>query len=374
MLPAIGVIFMYLAAAVSLVAGSLYLHGVQPVLLYVILVLGAIVGLVYLYQRVQKERRPRQPDIKVTTTRDLWIGVTCTLICGILWAISFVSLSVAAARVDIFEINIIVLGSSTIFLYVAFLISKFRSREDGEPGYIRPNWAGVATWVVVIGNLASFVLFIAALYYISASQTLTLQKTNPLLIAIGTWIFLKKIPSFKTFAVAMLVVLGTTLIMLDDQFQLKFQSEIIGSLLALAAGASFAAFSVGLDGIEESKSTLTTRLAFMTVVFCLSFFGIIAIAYFMGHVPSYDTESLNILLFNGLRVAIVYMFYYEAVRRIGALLTSILLAIGVPLTMVVDFLWLDREPGPGLVLGAVAILAGGLALWYDQWPRVRRQS
>lgn len=83
---------------------------------------------------------------------------------------------------------------------------------------------------------------------------------------------------------------------------------------------------------------------------------------------------LIFLLLNGLRVAVVYALYYAAVKRLGALFASVLVAIEVPLTMLWDWLLLNRTPSSRLVWGSAALLLGAIILALEKSPESSQQS
>jgi drug/metabolite transporter (DMT)-like permease len=143
-------------------------------------------------------------------------------------------------------------------------------------------------------------------------------------------------------------------------------TEIKGSIYAIVAGASFAAFSVGIEAIEQEGSGLAGRLRFLAIVFFLGYVGMVTIAYIERRVAVFDTEALIILGANGARIAIVYALFQAAIRRIGALLASVIVALEVPFTMLGDWLFLGRVPSVRLIWGATAILLGAITL---AWQR-----
>ena len=78
---------------------------------------------------------------------------------------------------------------------------------------------------------------------------------------------------------------------------------------------------------------------------------------------------MAILLLNGLRAAVVYALYQAAVRRIGALRVSVLVALEVPFTMFWDSAWLGRVPATRLIWGSLTILSAALTLGWDSSAR-----
>lgn len=299
------------------------------------------------------------------TLRDYIFGIVYAVLCAVLWSVSYVSLSYVTARVNPVEVNAIVLGSATIFLFLGFWIARFM-QADSDPAPIPISWRTWKPWLIALANLLSFILFVYALRFVSASQTITLSKINPLFIALFSWVLFKQRPPASTISAAFLVVLGTVLITANERFTFDVTTEVIGSFLAILAGLGFALFSVGLEQIERRHSSRSERLLFLAVVFFLSYVGIVTVAHFerLGTDPI-DSESIVILLLNGLRAAIVYILFQAAVRRIGALRVSVLVALEVPFTMFWDSAWLGRIPANRLIWGSATILFAALTLGWD---------
>jgi drug/metabolite transporter (DMT)-like permease len=105
----------------------------------------------------------------------------------------------------------------------------------------------------------------------------------------------------------------------------------------------------------------------MAFVFLISYVGVVSMAYFSGRRPVVNVLALGILVLNGLRVALVYVIYHAAVRRLGALLASVIVALKVPLTMLWDSRLLNQPPVRNLVFGAAAIVLGAMTLAWDRF-------
>jgi drug/metabolite transporter (DMT)-like permease len=343
----------------------------EPIPLLIIKVLigiGAVYELIKLIKDICKRVKTGPGDVRAPRTKsDYFLGVVYSLLCALLWSLSYVSLSYVSSKTDLLNINIGLLGSGCAFLTLGWALAWLFEWGRGTSPKLNVDWNTAAPWVVVATNLASFLLFIYSLYFISASQTITLQKINPLFVVFIVFVWLKRRPSGSTLSAVLLVILGAILIMVNDQFAFAGRKNIIGSLLAILAGASFALFSVGLEKVEQDKKpTLTQRIGFLAVVFFLSYAGIVTVGYVYGSRPVLSLGVSGILLLNGLRIAFVYGLYHAAVRRIGALLTSVLVALEVPFTMLWDWRLLHNTPGARVALGAIAILFGATTLVWDK--------
>jgi drug/metabolite transporter (DMT)-like permease len=305
---------------------------------------------------------------KVPDKRDYTLGIIYSVCCALLWSLSYVSLSYVRADVDLLEMNVVLVGFGAVFLFIGSLLARQSKNSEINSLDISVSWNSTAPWILAAANIASFLLFIYALSFISASQTITLQKINPIFVAIATWIWLRRKPSRSTLSTVFLVVSGTILITVNEQFGFTGGDAIRGSVFAILAGASFALFGVAIEKIEQGNSGLAGRLRFLSGIFIVSYVCIISLAYFQGSLVSFDRTVLIVLGLNGLRVAVVYALYYAAIRRIGALFASVLVAIEVPLTMLWDWTLLNRPPGLRLIWGSIAILLGAATLTWEKAP------
>ena len=347
--------------------------------LEVIVALGAIIHLVvYLVKFVRWVKEKPTEVLPSVRVGDVLLGVFWSLLCALIWSMSYVSLSYVSRSVDPFDVNVIMLGSASCFLFVAYLIVRgfsalFGSAEQTvAEGHV--DWRTLAPWIATLGNLCNFVLFVYALYFISASQAITLGETSPVFVALLTWLWLRRpLPATAIFATA-IAVLGALLVGADKDFSLTAGSATtVGSLLARGGGFGFALFGTGIEKIEGVKRSLASRLSFMGVAFAIAC-GVVLIAAYVEHrVPAtIDGFSMGVLIFNGLRVAVVYLFYGLAIRYVGALLASILVTLEVPFTMLWDTQLLHHRPLRNLIIGALAILFAAFTLASDRWRAMRK--
>src|SRR5262249_26485466 len=126
--------------------------------------------------------------------RDLVVGVLLSVACALIWSMSYVSLSYVSTKVDPFAVNVIVLGSASFFLFITYLVVRGHERvtgKNGRNGKTGVDWRTPTPWITAVANLGNFVLFIYALYFISASQAITLGQTYPVFVALLTWFWLR---------------------------------------------------------------------------------------------------------------------------------------------------------------------------------------
>jgi len=341
----------------------------------ILTLIAAVLAILHYGSLIFKWLKARGTEASTTgSKRDKVLGISYAILCAGLWSISYTSLSIAVPKADIWEANVVLLGIATLtFLVLLQLhkplckfivpLAKHQSTLVSQPATL--HWKKLGTWLTLTGNIFSFLLFIFALYYISASQSIALQKTNPIFAAIlGTVILRRKVP-VTSWTTIFFVLIGSFLIINDftktqDFFQME--DNTFGSLLALGAGFSFALFSIGLEKSSNYYQSYVSRLRFLLIIFFFSFVIVLTFAYYFGSLPKIDEAANWIFIFNGIRIAVVYLLFWAAIERIGTLAALILVSLEVPLTIIWDYLWLGLTPPYYLIIGAIIIILGGITL------------
>lgn len=327
-----------------------------------------IIAFIWMVWEKLSARTIQTGSIRARTTRDLVIGSAMSLACAMLWSVSYVSLSYVSQRAGLLEISALMLLPAFVFLFLSAGGFYLYERKVGERFAVDIDWATWPPWIVIATNVANFLLFIYALYFVSASQTITLHKINPIFVAILTWLWLRERPTRLTISSVVLVVFAAVVIAADDHMQFSAGAPLTGSLLAITGGLTFAVFTVALDKIDRTNATRAGRLFFLGIVFFVSYSALVTVAYLTHKPVPLETTTLLILGGNGLRVALVYALYQAAIRRIGGILTSVIVALEVPLTMVFESVILDRPPSTRLIVGSIGVLAGAIVLATEGSP------
>ena len=100
--------------------------------------------------------------LKEPTKRDYLLGVFYSLLCALLWSLSYVSLSYVSSKTDLLNINVALLGTGCAFLTLCWALAWLFDRETGTSPKLNLDWKTAAPWIVVAMNLAGFLLFIYA--------------------------------------------------------------------------------------------------------------------------------------------------------------------------------------------------------------------
>jgi drug/metabolite transporter (DMT)-like permease len=145
---------------------------------------------------------------------------------------------------------------------------------------------------------------------------------------------------------------------------------------ALLAGFSFALFTAGLYWCNRSfgdESPISAKIWLMGRVFLYSYAIIVSVSYVIGiHIDfAYDIVGLVIAL-NGVRLALVYLLYNEAMRRIPPLAVSVLVSMEIVFTVALERWFLAEPMSSAFVIGTILIVAATWSLIVDNAQRVKR--
>ena len=226
-----------------------------------------------------------------------------------------------------------------------------------------PNFSRTDLLFIVGGNAANAVAFIYALQFISSSQLIILNKTNPLFLALLLYFAGQERISLAGLAAIVSTVCGIYVLVGGPTFEISVaDGGLLGSTLALLAGVAFAVFTFGLyRNIEHQKeAAIADRLWYMGWVLLWSYLLLATAGLLIGTKLPADAESWFWIGINGIRIAVVYLIYQQAIRLTDPILVSVVVSLEVLFTILLEQHWLSTPITMNVVLGAVLILG---AIW-----------
>lgn len=214
-----------------------------------------------------------------------------------------------------------------------------------------------------IALMCTFLLFVAANKFTTAANAIVLQYSAPIFILILSAIFYKQ--KFRPGDILTVIVTtaGISLFFLDK----LSGGYLLGNLLAIAAGISFASMFV-LTGRadQDSRSSGILLGHVFTAVFGMPFL-------LFSPTPVTPSAVIVIVVMGVFQLGIPYILYGLAVRKCSPLACSLISAIEPLLNPVWVFLFYKEIPGLfALVGGAVVISA--VAAWSVWSGRVERRA
>ena len=301
--------------------------------------------------------------IRQRTPRDYAAGALLAFVCALLWALSYVTLKFVSGRVAAMPLTAGVIGSAALFLILGqSLAHRVDARRGGAPAAPPPRLGTRLGWLC-LSSLGNFGFSIAALYFVSATHAMALNNASPLFLSV-LLVARRKLRITLGSAVAITVVLlGAWLLSQHDD---DTGASLVGSGLALAAGASFAWWADLADDIEMRVDRMSARLGVLARVLGLTFGVAAAAAWWLDPLEMPALTDALVIIGNGLRVAIVSVVFQLAVRRGGPLLAVVVAILQVPLTLLSEALWLGVSLDARFSIGVAAACVGAIALSIDQ--------
>ena len=293
------------------------------------------------------------------------MGALLAFVCALAWALSYVSLKVVSGRVSALPLTAGVIGSAAGFLLLGQWLARQVEAGRGRARAALPPELAKRVYALSLVNLGNFGFSIAALYFVSATHAMALNNTSPLFLGALLCLRRKLRVTLGSILAVSVVLLGAWLLTWQGAGGAG-AANILGSGLALAAGACFAIWADLADDIEARLDRMSTRFELLARIFGLTFCVAAAAAWLLGPLARPSTIDALIIVANGLRVAIVYIVFQLAVRRGGPLLAVVVAILQVPLTLLSEMVLLDASIDARFAIGVAAAFAGTIALCIDQ--------
>jgi drug/metabolite transporter (DMT)-like permease len=271
---------------------------------------------------------------------------------GALWVLAAAVLwSTAGAAIKLCSLSgwQIAFGRSlvaTLFIGLAFPASRIRPS---------PKVLGVG-----LAYAATVTLFAVANKLTTAANSIFLQDTAPLYVAILGVLLLQERPSRGELLSAPLFLVGLSLFFLDQ----LTPGQRLGNGIALASGVAFALCIVGMRGLGGNN------------VAALLYGNLLASALTLPmalHGPAPGARDLLILAYLGVfQLGLAYVFFARGLQSTSALGAALLALLEPVLNPVWTFLLAHERPGRFAILGGGVILVATLWRALAAWPIARR--
>ena len=197
-----------------------------------------------------------------------------------------------------------------------------------------------------IAYAATVLLYVVANKLTTAANTILLQYTSPVYVALfGTW-FLRERASVKDWVAIMIVLGGISLFFMDRLSPEGFW----GNICALTSGVSFAWLTLFLRK-QKSGSPLESVLLgnIITTLICIPFM--------FESIPRDLTNWGPLLVLGILQLGVSYILYSKAIKRVTALEAVLITMIEPILNPLWVFLVVGETQGPWSFVGGVIVLS-----------------
>lgn len=281
--------------------------------------------------------------------------VGLTLAAGVLSASTaaiFIRLALEAVEVSSVGFSL-VLAASRLTLAALFLIPAWRSFRTAQFQRDALGYSMAAGFCLAI----HFASWVTSLSYTSVAASTALVTTNPVWVAILSWLWFGEKPSLRTSFGIAIALIGSLLIGLDSAGGSPVSNPLLGNLLAVAGSVAVSLyFLLGREaqrrGLGISSHIVLTYTTAALVLLPLPLLFGVGYAGYPGQV------YLWIALMAVFPQLIGHTSFNWAVRWISPTLVTLTILIEPVGSGVLALLFFQENPGVQVIFGAVVILVG----------------
>lgn len=200
-------------------------------------------------------------------------------------------------------------------------------------------------WLGAFLAFSSSTLFTLANKLTTAGNAIVLQYTNPIVIVLVCWLFLKQAPSRADIIMTLVVSVGILLFFADD----LAGGNMLGNGLALASGVFLGLGTIYASRVPPAKYYMISEL--------LAF--IMGLPSAIKELPTIQPADVLLLFLLGcFSVFAAGVFFTKGMKYVEPLTASIILMLDPILNPVWVALFVGEIPGPMSLIGAAVVLSG----------------
>lgn len=288
----------------------------------------------------------------VATSDGLRKAQVMTLISGVLWGTSFVSIQLGLE--DGFH-PMVFLGFRYIVAFAsAILVARFLGPLNGW--MLRSPWV----WALGMTNASGFILQYYALGLTVATKAALITNLSLIFVAPMSYFWLKE--RFTPVKVVALVAIvpGVFLLTTGGDMNALGSSEFLGDMLSLCAGLSWAFYIViSKHVLADEKVTIPSLTLWVmgTTAAILVPLGMGFLATASVSLDEVGRIGWGMVVYTGIFCSTVaYLLWTRGLRGITATVSAVLLLVMVIVAAVMDYLFFDTEMGVVPWVGAGILL------------------
>lgn len=196
-----------------------------------------------------------------------------------------------------------------------------------------------------VAYMGTVLLYVVANKMTTAANSILLQFTSPIWVAIfGGW-FLGEKTTFRDWIFVIIVIFGISLFFIDQLSPEGFW----GNIFALISGISFGWVTL-LMRKQKSESPIQSILLGNILTFLITF-------PFMFRQPPTEYSDWTALLILGIfQLGISYILYSEAIKYVTALSSILITMIEPILNPIWVFIIVGEIPGPWALVGGMIVI------------------
>lgn len=211
-------------------------------------------------------------------------------------------------------------------------------------------------------SAVTMILYVLANKMTTAANTILLQYTAPVYVAILAWIILKEKPTIDNWIALFAIAAGMTLF-----FTGKVSSgNMSGNVIAVLSGVGLAFFTVFMR-MQKGNSPFESFFLAHLITF------VVAIPFiFKSNLPDASGWA-GIFMLGIFQTGLASLFFAYGIRKIPALKAILVMTLEPILNPIWVFIFTGEAPGTYAVLGGVVIIGAVLFTTVYSSRRARRQ-
>jgi drug/metabolite transporter (DMT)-like permease len=282
------------------------------------------------------------------TRADLTGGLYATVAAVAFGAVTVIGKEVTSSGLSVTTLLALRFGSASLFVFAALAITRQRLRP--APGEL---WKLVALGVVGYGVESSF--FYLSLTYGTATAVTLLFSTYPVVVAIASVALGRGMPGWLVGGSLVAAVGGAAFVVGSGG---GIDITPLGVVFALTSAVTFTAYLLGAEAVLKDTPSMTGA-AWTALSASL---GLFAWSLATGNLeaPANGQTWLGVLSM-GAGTALAFVMLFAALRRLGAVRTSVVSALEPVAAAGFAIAFLGEPLRVSLVLGGALILAGAVA-------------
>ncbi len=292
-------------------------------------------------------------------------GHILALVTVSIWGITYIFTKLLLEYFSPTEILVLrfAISVGTLFLFRPRLLRLKDKRENAV--FLAAGLTGVCFY---------YLLENIALDHTMVSNVGVILAVAPCFTALANQIFSReKEPLHKNFVIGFVIAIAG-IVLISFQGVTEFQISPLGDILAVVAACSWGMYSVLIKKIGSFgyAPILSTRR-----ILIYGFAGILVCALFQGFDPRWDAFLdprilINYLFLGVIAGGICFVTWNQAVKKLGAIKTSVYLYLNPVITVVSSVLILHERLTGVSVLGA-SLTLGGMIISENVWMYRRKK-
>jgi len=302
------------------------------------------------------------------------VGIVLTIACAILFAVSHV-LSKFVVDTEINPMVILVgrniISGLTILIFV-LIIKSFYQKSKLRVHLNRDSL------YMILGRGFSGIFYLASLIYLSATSMIIIYKLNAIFTFILLLFLIKnklKFESITNILFGIIVCIIGTFIIAQNNAVISYEYDtegMTGILLGIGAAFLWSVYIVYAEKHEKTSicnTNIVERQFFLGIIYLISTLPVVllvvlSVFFDAGVFSSYTVEwkEIGIIAFIGIISGIIGILYFEAIKRISALLVTVIISLEIFFTMIFENIFLENIVTLNIVLGAILVIIGAISV------------